>query len=247
VSIERALALWGAYAHEHELRWDERTIGCAGAFLERLTAWPQRLVSDRDPERIVADHCIDSLEPLRLGLDFATLDLLDLGSGGGFPGIPLLLCGTPRTLALVDSRARSTGFLQQVIADFRRREATVYAAGQTKAVRGRAEELAQDAGLREKFDVVVTRAVAALPVLLELGSAFLRVGGRLVAYKGPLDAEERQAGQGAACVLGLRREAEIEYTLWGSEKARVLVVYRLERPVPANLPRRTGKPSKRPL
>jgi 16S rRNA (guanine527-N7)-methyltransferase len=165
----------------------------------------------------------------------ASLRLVDVGAGAGFPGIPLKIARPDLDLTLVDATAKKVAFLNEVIADL--------GLGDTRAVHGRAEDLGQDRAFRQRFDVVTARAVASLPVLLEYVVPLLNVGGTALLPKGLEIDEELRRGRRAAAALG----AEIVSTdRLPAAGTRLVVAVKVSR-TPAAYPRRTGIPNRSPL
>ena len=195
-----------------------------------------------EPEEIVRKHVADSLIPLALlpeaGVDPAACgEILDVGTGAGFPLLPWA-CALPSSVSLtgLDATAKKISHVRACAA----------AAGLSNAaaVQGRAEEAARE-GFRERFDLVAARAVASLPVLCELCAPLVKVGGAFAALKSHAEEEVREAAA-AAALLGLDAPAVIGYELPGGD-ARTLVVYRKTRPTPAKYPRRYAEIAKQPL
>lgn len=194
------------------------------------------LKGERD---IVLKHFVDSLSCGLTGDLTGRLRVIDLGTGAGFPGLPLAIVHADLDLTLLDATRRKVAFVEQVIGALDLPNAL--------ALAGRAEALGRQAWAREQYDRVVVRAVSRLPVLIELALPLLRVGGRLLAQKGPLEAQELEAGEKAAAeVGGLIREVRA-FALPISQDPRTLVVIEKTAPTPSRYPRREGVPAKHPL
>ena len=203
------------------LRWNERIN------LTRITA----------PREIVIRHFLDSLACAR-AFDTVPAALIDIGTGAGFPGIPLKIVWPDMALTLSDSIGKKTAFLRHVVDLLDLRGVEVITA--------RAEELGRDPAYREAYDGVVARAVAALDVLSEYCLPLCRTGGRFVAPKGAGGrAEALQAGR-AIGRLGGRLGVIIPVELPDLE-GRTLVVVDKVRPTPPDLPRPAGMAARRPL
>jgi 16S rRNA (guanine527-N7)-methyltransferase len=209
---------------------------------ERLTAYAlalwernQRvnLTAARDAESLAA-QIRDSLSVL----PFVREPLVDVGSGGGFPALPLAIV-TGWRVTLVESVAKKARFLEDVAAEL---------GLQAQVVCARAEDAAHDPALREAFASATARAVASAPAVLELTVPFLFPGGVAVVQRGALSLEERSAVGDAALMLGaeLTGEVALERAEGGSEGRRILLVTKLA-PTPPRFPRRSGVPAKRPL
>ena len=211
-------------------------------YAEELEVWNARLnlTAITDPSEVEVRHFLDSVSVV-LGLpDGAQFrgSLVDVGSGGGFPGLPLKLALPAMHLALVESVGKKARFLCHLVQVLRLEDTPVYDA--------RAEELAQRPELRETFDVAVARAVGELSSLAELCLPFCRVGGRFIAQKRADSWQEVQAAWGALEALGGGPPELVEVPL-GELPGAVLVVVQKVRPTPERYPRRAGMPAKRPL
>lgn len=212
--------------------------------LERYTALLRAgkaevsLTTLTDPVAIAVKHFLDSLAVLVV-LPPGPLRLVDVGTGAGFPGLPLKIARPGLEVVLIEATGKKAAWVQRTIE-------TLGLEG-ARAVTGRAEELARAPSYRGRFDVATARAVAPLAVLLELCLPFVRPGGRFVALKthAGLDAELPKAHR-ALEVLG-GRVREVRPVEVPQLPNRVLVVVDLERPVPEQYPRRPGVPAKRPL
>lgn len=208
-------------------------------YLDLLLKSPVNVTSIRDPREIVYRHFIDSLQLLKV-LDLREFaSLMDVGTGGGFPGIPLKILSPHIKLYLLEASKRKVIFLRDLL--------KALGLNEVEVLEGRAEELARDSRWREKLDLVVSRAVAPLNVLLELTLPFLREGGIAVAYKGKGVFEEIERAKNALSVLGGSLEEIREYHIRGIDFNGVLLFIKKERRTPDKYPRRPGIPSKRPL
>jgi 16S rRNA (guanine527-N7)-methyltransferase len=198
------------------------------------------LTSITDPAQAISKHLVDSLAPLK----FAPPDLLggffaDIGSGGGLPGIPLSLCLPLGSMILVESTQKKARFLKE----------TVEALGlqdKVKVETERAERLGQGR-IRENLDVVLARALGPLPVILELGLPLLKIGGILIAYKGPSPKEEVDKSRRALKVLGGEVGNVLEFTLPFSGEGRSLILVHKVGKTQKAFPRLPGTPAKDPL
>lgn len=165
----------------------------------------------------------------------ASVRLIDVGSGAGFPGLPLKIARPELDVTLLDATRKKVGFLEDVIA--------ALGLPSIRALHGRAEDLGHDTAFRERFDMATARAVAALPTLLELTVPFLDVGGRAFLPKGLDIAEELRSGGRAACKLGAEIvSADIAPT--GESRLVIVEKQRLTAPL---YPRRAGLPNQSPL
>ena len=192
------------------------------------------LTAITEPEAVARLHFLDCLALLKLA-DFSGASVIDIGCGAGFPGVPLKIGEPSIRLTLLDSLGKRMRWLEQELLPELGLEA--------QCLTGRAEELC--AGRREQFDFAVSRAVARLNVLCELCLPYVRVGGRFLAMKGAMAADEAQEAAGAIRQLGGRMERVAEYPV-GDAVHRVVVIEKL-RPTPPQYPRRYQKIKQQPL
>jgi 16S rRNA (guanine527-N7)-methyltransferase len=190
----------------------------------------------REPLRILEDHLADSL--VALELDHVHWDgrIADLGAGAGFPGLPLAMARPQARVALIESNARKCQFLEEAVRQI--------GLDNTEVVRTRAEQWRD--GL-EDCDVVVARALAALPVVAEYAAPLLRIGGTLVAWRGQRDPVDETMGASAAAELGLEPLDVIAVKPYPDAQHRHLHAMVKVRPTPAKFPRRPGVARKHPL
>ena len=211
-------------------------------YSDELAAWNRRvnLTAVTDPGEVVAKLFLDSLSvaaALHDGEREHGLRLLDVGSGAGFPGIPLKIAFPQWRVALLEATGKKAVFLEHVIGALGLDGTTVLA--------GRAETIAHDPKQREAYDVVVSRAVAPMAALAELCLPFCRPGGTFIAQKSTGADDEVSAAQRAIDAMGgaLARLQEVSYE--GGDG--LLVVVEKNARTPARFPRRPGIPAKRPL
>ena len=205
-----------------------------------LLAWTQaiNLTAIRQPEAVARDHLLDSLSAVAILRQRPVGRLLDLGSGGGLPGIPLAIALPATSVLLVESVAKKAAFLRTAVRAAALDDRVGVAAE-------RAETLATPDREREQFDAVTVRAVAALPDLIELAFPLLRAGGRLVAWKREPMAEELIAGRNAARAIG--GEVEVVAVTTPGLEGRCLVVVTKRRPTPRRFPRSPAERRAQPL
>ncbi len=190
-----------------------------------------------DPDGIAVKHFADSISILTAADIPQGARVIDVGTGGGFPGIPLLIMRPGINLTLLDSTAKKIDFVSEVVSSL----------GLTaEAVSARAEELAKEPGHREKYDFCVSRAVASLNVLSELCLPFLRTGGIFISMKGAKASEELDAAEGALKALGAETEKTLDVKL-GDGFERKLIVIRKTGETDSKFPRQYGQILKRPL
>ena len=222
---------------------DARTAERLAGYHALLCAWNTRinLTGETSLETALSRLYMDSLAPLAVkGLFPAGSSVVDVGSGAGFPGLPLAIARPDLTVLLVDSLGKRVKFLQAVI--------DAMGLTNVQAVHARAEDAAWDAAYRERFDIAVARAVAAAPVLLEYLLPYVRVGGHAVCYKGPAAEEELDSGARAARILGGGYLEAIPVPVPAEPEWQHCVLACVKRrPTPAYYPRKAGLPAKEPL
>ncbi len=207
-----------------------------------LLDWNTRmdLTAVTDEAEMIDRHYVDSLSALAIpGLIPATGTLIDVGTGAGFPGLPLALACPQLRVTLMDAQQKRLNFLQAVLDELDVRNVTL--------VHARAEDGAQFPHLREKFDVAVARAVAPLAVLGEYLLPYVKVGGKAVCWKGPALDGELQQGRRAAFLLGGKVEEPIPVAFPGREWQHLLLPIRKTAKTARQYPRKAGTPSKAPL
>ena len=211
-------------------------------YYAELARWNERvnLTAITDWEAALSRHFIDSLTAARaLPPDtLRTGAFIDVGSGGGFPGIPMKLAFPQLSGTLLDATAKKTAFLSHVCDALEMQDITVRT--------GRAETLAHEAELREKFDIAFARAVAEVAALAELTLPFVQVGGIVVMHKKADIADELTRARGAIETLGGELRELLPVTFPGLDDRALVVIEKL-RPTPERYPRRPGMPAKRPL
>ncbi len=209
-------------------------------YADLLLEWNRRvnLVRVRGREELMRAHMLDSLWCSAATDLRENLRLLDIGSGAGFPGIPLRICFPGTRLYLLESQQKRSLFLAEAISRL--------GLENCKVLTGRAEELARKETYRESFACVVARALAPMTVLAELALPFVATGGHLIALKGSSAGEEIAEASYALELLGGVVERVITYRFPG-EKGRNVVSIKKVAPTPEHYPRRSGMPAKRPL
>lgn len=206
-----------------------------------LLEWNEKinLTAIIEEQQVAVKHFLDSLVLLGKINVKDHQKLLDVGTGAGFPGIPIKVCCPWISVVLLDSLKKRVLFLEEVVRQLKLVGIT--------AVHGRAEEKGRDMDYRESFDLVTARAVANLAVLAEYCLPFVKTNGLFVAYKGPEVAEELEGAGKALELLGAGVEAvhKVELPFAGGDRS--LVVIRKTRPTPEKYPRKPGLPEKKPL
>lgn len=227
-------------AKEYSILLSNAQIDKFSQYARLLAEWNEKinLTAITDPEGIVIKHFLDSLSIAELIPD-ETKTLIDVGTGGGFPGIPLKVIRDNLKVTLLDSLDKRVKFLNEICCNLMLKDIV--------SVHGRAEDFGVDKKYRERFDFVTARAVANLPVLLEYCLPFVSIGGMFIAMKGPDAKEELKESQKALDILGGEIEDVKIFTLPNSDIERYLILIKKCRHTPTNYPRKSGKPTKQPI
>ncbi len=200
------------------------------------------LTAIKDREGVAIKHFADSLASLRFELLPENAKVIDIGCGAGFPGLPLAHARRDLHLTFLDSTAKKLKFTEKAC-----RELSINA----EFLPVRAEEVSSDKKYRENFDIAVSRAVASLPVLLELSLPFVKVGGTFIAYKATGAAEELEMSKKAIPMLGGKYVETLEVELPQSSDGEVLhhslIIVKKIKSTPAQYPRRYAQMVKKPL
>jgi 16S rRNA (guanine527-N7)-methyltransferase len=210
-------------------------------YADELLAWNEHtnLTAITEPETIETRHFLDSLSVI-LAVPLTTGQrVIDVGTGAGFPGLPLRLVRPQIDLTLLEATAKKTDFLSHLVKRLR--------LNNVRILNARAEDAGQDAANRERFDVALARAVAQMSVLAEYLLPLCKVGGRCVALKGETAVVEAQQAEEALRILGGRLEKVIAVELPQVAETHYLVIIEKIAATPPKYPRRAGIPSKRPL
>ena len=206
-------------------------------YMEKVLQWNEKvnLTAITDREEFVQKHLVDSLLCAET-LEFTeSSSICDVGTGGGFPGVPLAVCYPEKEFVLMDSLAKRIKIVQQICDELSIKN--------VRAVHGRAEDLARTGDYREAFDLCVSRAVANMRVLSEYCIPFVRVGGSFIAYKGADCESEIDDSKEAIRRLG-GGETEIRKL---PHLGHSLVIIKKVSPTPKTYPRRAGTPARKPL
>lgn len=206
--------------------------------LDLLAAERASVSSVVDPRRAWKVHVADSLTGLEVTELRGAERIADIGSGAGFPGIPLAVAMPTSQIDLIESVGRKCEFMRSAV--------EVGGIANARVLNARSEDLAAGEG-RESYDVVTARAVGRLSTLAELASPLLKEGGVLVAWKGKRDADEESQLARAAGKLAMQPERILHVGPYAGSRHRHLHVMRKIGPTPEKLPRRAGMAKKRPL
>lgn len=232
------LALW---ARQFGLSLTRNQIDQFAAYELLLREWNERisLTAIREPRDIQIRHFLDSITIATVTGSLDGRSLIDVGSGAGFPGLPLKILYPELKLTLVDSVAKKGRFLEIVAGELGLKDVAI--------VIERAEILAHDPGFREQYDWAAARAVAELRILVELLLPLCRVGGYVLAQKGESALQEAGAAANAIAILGGGEPQISTIRLPETELDHIVVVIPKLRPTESRYPRRPGTPAKRPL
>lgn len=190
-------------------------------------------------EKVLDKHFLDSISLAQYVDLTKPVSVIDLGTGAGFPGMPLKIMFPDLKITLADSLNKRILFLDEVISEL----------GLTdiQTVHARAEDLAHDPNYREQYDYCVSRAVANLSSLSEYCLPFVRIGGSFISYKSGEIEEELAAAKKAIFLLGGQFDRVIPFQLEGTDLNRSFVVIRKEKKTAKTYPRKSGMPTKKPL
>ncbi len=193
-------------------------------------------------EEVITKHFVDSLSLVKILPELnkgAALQIIDVGTGGGFPGIPLKIAFPECRLTLLDSLNKRVKFLEEVFA--------ALSLTGIKAVHGRAEDCGHDPARREQYDLAVSRAVANLSTLSEYCLPLVKTGGAFISYKSGEVEEETEAARYGIGILGGKVKDIYPFCLPGTEMKRSFVRIQKVKPTPKKYPRKAGMPAKNPL
>jgi len=223
------------------IRLTRLQLAALGQYEGLLLEWNSRfnLTAIRDPQVIRTKHFLDSLTCLIAMRGTPMERVIDVGSGAGFPGIPLKIACPDMQLTLVESIGKKADFCRQVVQSLKLKAVSV--------ISGRAETLGQTSDHRQRYDWALARAVAVMPVLAEYLLPLVKIGGHALAMKGESAPAEAQSAENALRLLGGSLRQLIPVTLPSVVEERYLVVVDKTASTPAAYPRRVGIPAKKPL
>jgi 16S rRNA (guanine527-N7)-methyltransferase len=205
-----------------------------------LLEWNSKmnLTAITDERDIIIKHFLDSVSCLEFKTDFSGRKVIDVGTGAGFPGVPLKIVKPDIKLTLLDSLKKRTVFL----ADLMQRLNL-----ECEIVHGRAEEMGVNPKYREKYDIVLSRAVASMNILLEYTLPFAKVGGYFICQKGPGVFEEAEEAKKAVEVLGGSIEGILPTNVYGSDFSHYITAVKKVKLCPGKYPRKAGTAEKKPI
>lgn len=206
-------------------------------YMQLLLEWNEKmnLTAITDPEEVIKKHFVDSITIKKYIKEENRL--IDVGTGAGFPGIPLKIVDKSIKLTLLDSLNKRINFLNEIIEKLNLKE--------VNTIHSRAEEYAKNK-VRESYDVAVSRAVADLPILLEYLMPYVKLNGICICMKGPKAQEELERSKKAINILGGKLE-KVEKITIDEEMERNLIIIRKIKDTPNKYPRKAGIPTKNPI
>ena len=211
-------------------------------YYELLVEWNSfmNLTGITEFDEVMKKHFVDSVSLVKAcDLEEKDVSLIDIGTGAGFPGLPLKIVFPKLKVTLLDSLNKRIKFLDEVILQLGLED--------IDTIHGRAEDFAKPDKLREKYDICVSRAVANLATLSEFCLPFVKVGGCFVSYKSEKISDEANDAQKAITMLGGNVKEQIEFMLPDSDIYRNLFVIEKTSATPKRFPRKAGMPAKEPL
>lgn len=238
---------WATALQKSIARWDV-TLPADGldnfqVYLDELSHWNahMNLTALKEPAHVALGHFADSLAALTVDEVFKakSIHAIDIGSGAGFPGLPLKVVSPTWHMTLLESTGKKCDFLRSVVNSMELNRVTI--------VNKRSEDLGRDRDHREKYDLAFSRALSNLSTLIEYGLPFLKVGGYLIAHRGRTAADEASRVNVALEELGAEVMGIHHYEIAGLAGSRAIVSIKKIKPTSKHYPRRTGVAQKRPL
>ena len=228
-------------ATEYGLNLTEDQISAFNKYYELLYEWNKKinLTAITEPKDVAIKHMVDSLSCFKADLFKENISLIDVGTGAGFPGLPLKIFYPSLKLTLLDSLNKRVKFLQLVVDELGLKDVEV--------IHARSEEAARNKKYREKFDLATARAVAKLPIICEYCLPFVKDGGTFIALKGRQYEEEATQAQKAIKVLGGEIADIMPVKLPEIDDKRAVIYIKKIKSTPKTYPRKAGTPERNPI
>jgi 16S rRNA (guanine527-N7)-methyltransferase len=210
-------------------------------YKEMIKEWNEKinLTAITEDNDIIQKHFIDCIEAFKFQYLKEAKNLIDVGTGGGFPGIPIKILNDNINVVLLDSLNKRINFLNEVISALELKD--------IKTIHGRAEDFAKDKDYRESFDIATSRAVANMTVLSEFCIPYVKVGGYFLALKGPAIEDELKEAKNAIGTLGGKIQEIIEVEIENSDIKHNLVIIKKIKATDIKYPRKAGMVTKKPI
>ena len=239
MNIDNFKELMCSYGREIDIEFNDKQLSQFYEYMNLLLEWNEKinLTAITEPEEVILKHFIDSLTINKYIKENKTL--ADVGTGAGFPGIPLRIYRPDLNVTLVDSLNKRINFLNEVISKLELKDIST--------VHSRIEDFGKDKKYRESFDYVTARAVANLTTLSEYLIPISKVGGKCICMKGNDVKEEIDNGKKAINILGGRIDRIDKFKLPNSDISRNVIIIDKIKNTPNKYPRKAGMPSKEPL
>ena len=236
--------------NEFGIELTEKQLNQFEEYFHLLIEWNEKmnLTAITEREDVYLKHFLDSLSIVKVfpslneTVNSGEFSLIDVGTGAGFPGIPLKILFPNANVTLMDSLNKRITFLNEVVNTLNLNES-----GSIECIHARAEELAQNKEYREQYDLVVSRAVANLSTLTEYCLPFAKVSGYFIPYKSEKAGEEIAAAGNAIFLCGGTLKKEVSFVLPGSDLKRSLIIIEKRQNTAKKYPRKAGMPAKNPL
>ena len=220
---------------------NDQMISDLKTYREILVDWNQKmnLTGIEEEKEVFIKHFLDSISAVSNGYIKDGISLIDVGTGAGFPGLPLKICLQNIKLTLLDSLNKRINFLQEVSNTVNLKD--------VEFIHGRAEDFGKNSDYREQYDVATARAVAGLPILMEFCVPFIKVGGYFVCLKGPNADLELEESKKAMEILGIEFVEKLDIQLPETDLNHNILVFKKVSETPSKYPRKAGKPAKSPI
>ena len=239
MDIKEFNEIFNKYLKDLNIKLDEEQIKKFYIYMNLLIDWNEKinLTSIIKPEEMILKHFIDCLTIAKYIEENS--ELIDMGTGAGFPGIPLKIYRNDLKIVLADSLNKRLNFLNEVIDTLK--------LDSIETIHTRAEELGKNKKYREQFDIATSRAVANLATLSEYLLPFVKVGGKCICMKGPDIDEEINIAEKAITILGGKIVKKDVFNLPQSDLGRSIVIIKKVKDTPGKFPRKPGTPAKEPI